>query len=221
MTAVSLFAGIGGFDLALERNGVKVVASVEIDKKAQDVLRKQFPESTIFGDITGVTGEQFLQQDLNLETESSLADFLAKTFSLLASEQGYPENAVDYSGKSADSLTKRERKLLSSKTCRVYFQAITEQTWPQSLKRWSNAGIASHGGCLMLNTLEFPSDAKESLLSDVLETQGDHLKKYSLSAKAAEGILRRANRREKTLPAQLQKALEHTANHLSDNSAKE
>jgi DNA (cytosine-5)-methyltransferase 1 len=57
-TAVSLFAGIGGFDLALERQGVKVVASVEIDKKAQDVLRKHFPNSTIFGDITGVTGEQ-------------------------------------------------------------------------------------------------------------------------------------------------------------------
>jgi DNA (cytosine-5)-methyltransferase 1 len=57
-TAVSLFAGIGGFDLALERQGVKVVASVEIDKKAQDVLRRHFPNSTIFGDITGVTGEQ-------------------------------------------------------------------------------------------------------------------------------------------------------------------
>ena len=29
LTAVSLFAGVGGFDLALERNGVKVVASFE------------------------------------------------------------------------------------------------------------------------------------------------------------------------------------------------
>ena len=60
ITAVSLFAGVGGFDLALERNGVKVVASVEIDKKAQDVLRRHFPESTIFGDISGVTGEQLI-----------------------------------------------------------------------------------------------------------------------------------------------------------------
>ena len=58
ITAVSLFAGVGGFDLALERAGVKVVASVEIDKKAQEVLKKHFPNSTIFGDITGVTGEQ-------------------------------------------------------------------------------------------------------------------------------------------------------------------
>lgn len=60
LTAVSLFAGVGGFDLALQRAGVKVVASVEWDKKAQDVLRRHFPESTILGDISGVTGEQLI-----------------------------------------------------------------------------------------------------------------------------------------------------------------
>jgi len=57
-TAVSLFAGVGGFDLALERAGIRVVASVEWDKKAQEVLKKHFPKSEIFGDIQGVTGEQ-------------------------------------------------------------------------------------------------------------------------------------------------------------------
>ena len=65
ITAVSLFAGVGGFDLALERNGVKVVASVEIDKKCQDVLAKHFPQSKIFGDIQGVTGEQLIQSGFN------------------------------------------------------------------------------------------------------------------------------------------------------------
>ena len=59
-TAVSLFAGVGGFDLALERAGVKVVASVEIDKKASAILAKHFPDSKLFGDITGVTGEQLI-----------------------------------------------------------------------------------------------------------------------------------------------------------------
>ena len=60
MKAVSLFAGVGGFDLALENNGVEVVASVEIDNKAQEVLRRRFPNSTIFGDITEVKGEQLI-----------------------------------------------------------------------------------------------------------------------------------------------------------------
>ena len=60
-TAVSLFAGIGGFDLALERAGVKVVASVEWDQKAQDVLRRRFPTTEILGDIQEVTGEQLIR----------------------------------------------------------------------------------------------------------------------------------------------------------------
>ena len=60
-TAVSLFAGVGGFDLALERAGITVVASVEWDKNAQNVLKRRFPNSTIFGDIQGVTGEQLIQ----------------------------------------------------------------------------------------------------------------------------------------------------------------
>jgi DNA (cytosine-5)-methyltransferase 1 len=58
--AVSLFAGIGGFDLALERNGIEVVASVEWDKHAQSVLKNRFPNSQIFGNIQEVTGEQLI-----------------------------------------------------------------------------------------------------------------------------------------------------------------
>ncbi len=57
-TAVSLFAGVGGFDLALERNGVEVVAAVEIDKKAREVLGKHFPKTKLFSDVKEVTGEQ-------------------------------------------------------------------------------------------------------------------------------------------------------------------
>ena len=64
-TAVSLFAGVGGFDLALERQGVKVVASVEIDKKASAVLANHFPDSQLFGDIQEVTGEQLIQAGFN------------------------------------------------------------------------------------------------------------------------------------------------------------
>jgi len=58
LTAVSLFAGIGGFDLALQNAGVKVTASVEIDNKCRDVLAKHFPETKLFSDIKDVTGEQ-------------------------------------------------------------------------------------------------------------------------------------------------------------------
>ena len=58
LTAVSLFAGVGGFDLAMERNGIEVVATVEIDKSARGVLEKRFPNSKHFTDVKEITGEQ-------------------------------------------------------------------------------------------------------------------------------------------------------------------
>jgi DNA (cytosine-5)-methyltransferase 1 len=58
MKAVSLFAGVGGFDLALTRAGVEVVAAVEIDKHARSVLAKQFPETPLLEDVCNVTGDE-------------------------------------------------------------------------------------------------------------------------------------------------------------------
>jgi DNA (cytosine-5)-methyltransferase 1 len=58
LTAVSLFAGIGGFDLALHRAGVKVAAAVEIDPACRAVLARHFPSTTLLGDVSEVTGDQ-------------------------------------------------------------------------------------------------------------------------------------------------------------------
>jgi DNA (cytosine-5)-methyltransferase 1 len=57
LTAVSLFAGVGGFDLAMERNGINVVATVEIDKAARGVLQHRFPNNKHFDDVTKVRGD--------------------------------------------------------------------------------------------------------------------------------------------------------------------
>jgi len=65
LTGVSLFAGVGGFDLAMERSGVKVVASVEIDKKCQEVLAHRFPNSKIFDDVTTVKGSDLIGSGFN------------------------------------------------------------------------------------------------------------------------------------------------------------
>jgi hypothetical protein len=78
----------------------------------------------------------------------------------------------------------------------------------QSLERFQNSGMAVHGEFLTLNTLEFPNDAVESSLLDVLET-GEVPQRFFLSPVACQGILRRAAKRNRTLPPSLQQALEH------------
>ena len=52
MRFVSLFAGVGGFDLGLTRSGHQCVGQVEIDKHARSVLDLQFPEIPKHNDVT-------------------------------------------------------------------------------------------------------------------------------------------------------------------------
>ena len=52
MTFGSLFAGIGGLDLGLERAGMTCKWQVEIDEYAQKVLQKHWPDVVRWGDIT-------------------------------------------------------------------------------------------------------------------------------------------------------------------------
>ena len=55
LTVGSLFTGVGGFDLAAERAGMKVLWQSEIDKSASTVLTHRFPTVPNLGDIHGIT----------------------------------------------------------------------------------------------------------------------------------------------------------------------
>ena len=45
MIGMTLFSGIGGFEIALEQAGIEVDSMCEIDKNAQSVLKRHFPNS--------------------------------------------------------------------------------------------------------------------------------------------------------------------------------
>ena len=130
----------------------------------------------------------------------------------------------------------------SGKTCRARFQAIRDgtsskfcehssarraETTLMCLSLHGQAGQTSlfgetpdvswetvtrlPGACWTPNTGACPKDAKESSLSAIL--QADAPEKYSLSARACLGILKRAEKRGKKIPALLWEALVETVEH--------
>jgi len=99
---------------------------------------------------------------------------------------------------------------LSSRMSPAFSVRTKERTWRQSLGSWPTSGMGGPTECLTLNTSEYPSGAVASSLSDVLET-GELPPRFSLSPKAAAGILRRAERRERDLPTPLLHALQAVA----------
>lgn len=54
LTVGSLFSGIGGFDLGLEKAGLKVIWQSEIEPYSCSVLKKHWPDVPNIGDITKV-----------------------------------------------------------------------------------------------------------------------------------------------------------------------
>lgn len=59
VTALSVFSGIGGFDLAAQMAGIKTVAMVEIEPFCQKVLAKNFPGVPVYNDVTTINGRTF------------------------------------------------------------------------------------------------------------------------------------------------------------------
>lgn len=93
----------------------------------------------------------------------------------------------------------------------AFYPSLEDRISPESSWTFQNSGMAWHGESETPNFSEFRSDEGGSLssqrtsLADVLEPSV--ARKYYLSAKAAAGILRRAERRGKELPEALAQAL--------------
>ena len=104
-------------------------------------------------------------------------------------------------------LTWLGRAGLSGKTSPASCHPLADGTLAVSSGRWASSGMGGATECLTLSSSECPSDAVASSLSGILEI-GDLPPRYFLSRRACEGILRRAAKRGRALPAPLRQALE-------------
>jgi len=62
LKVLSLFSGVGGFDLGLERASMQTVYQCEIDKNCRAILDKHWPLVPKWDDITTLTGQEILSK---------------------------------------------------------------------------------------------------------------------------------------------------------------
>lgn len=60
MNVLSLFSGVGGFDLGLEQAGMITIYQCEWDKHATNILNRHWPHVPKWGDITTLTAQEIL-----------------------------------------------------------------------------------------------------------------------------------------------------------------
>lgn len=61
MNVLSLFSGVGGFDLGLENAGMKTIYQCEWDKHATSILERHWPTVPRWGDISTLTAKEILR----------------------------------------------------------------------------------------------------------------------------------------------------------------
>jgi len=111
-----------------------------------------------------------------------------------------------------------------SRTCQGYSVAMPVEIWRRSSPRLLTSGMASRGGLWTRDTAESLNGAEgcsSSACECVMTTLTDILQpsvpqRYSLSPRAAAGILRRAARRGRDLPPHLEQALRSQADLPDD-----
>ena len=129
-----------------------------------------------------------------------------KTYPSQEREQDLQENEPASSGTHSLSRRMSKRDGSSWRTSPDCSHQIRDAISEQSSLHWPTQGfLTSNGKCWIRSSSESPNVAVESSLSQVLLTQVDD--RYLLSPKAASGILRRSERRGRTLPEPLKEAL--------------
>jgi DNA (cytosine-5)-methyltransferase 1 len=116
MTFGSLFAGIGGMDLGLERSGMSCQWQVEIDAYARRVLAKHWPGARQWGNIKtfipDTTGERLGAWGpgrIAARRQRRARSAFAAQWSVDLIAGGFPCQDISYAGKGAGLAGKRSR----------------------------------------------------------------------------------------------------------------
>lgn len=230
ITLGSLFDGIGGWQLAAVKNGVKPLWSSEIDPFPASVTKAHFPDTIQLGDVTKIDGAEIAPVDI------ICAGSPCQDLSIAGKRAGLEGDRSNLFYQAMRIVREMREKtngvypkffvwenVLGTFTSnnRHDFQVVLEQIGQTDIPmpasgRWARAGMVRSKGCgIAWRTLDaqfwgVPQHRERIfLVAGFREWGGTY--RYSLSQKACQGILRRAKERGKKLPETLVNVLRKQA----------
>ena len=135
----------------------------------------------------------------SIKGQMSIFDFLDQD---IWSGKMCQERSAQTKGKISEPSLKKRQKLQTKMP--LFLNLQKDKNGHQVDASWEMGGVLL-GEYMMRSFGEFPNEERESLLSQILEDTPHP--KYFLSARACQGILRRAEKRGKELPPILKEAL--------------
>ena len=153
MKHISLFSGIGGFDLAAELLGWENVAHCEIETEKRETLKRHFPKADSYGDIKEFNGKRYRNtidvisggfpcQDISIAQQSKKI-----TGGVKASKVNVP----DYGSITLELLGRLDLKSSSLKTAQC---SLVEDS-KLSFATFTSSGMMLNGDCFMLPSSDF------------------------------------------------------------------
>lgn len=229
MRYLSFCSGVEAASLAWMPLGWEAVAFSEIETFPCAVLKERFPDVPNLGDCTKIHYDKNTEE-LYVSGADGIVSRRINAGRIDLCVGGFPCQSFSVAGKrtglkgTSGLILEYFRLLKEIEPQWFVYENVPECYLPKkeeilelSSMDFGNAGIMSHGECWTLNTCEWTDTLVPFLredgvcsLSDILET-GDIPLKYYLSRDACTGMLRRAERRGKKLPAVLEEALRRQA----------
>jgi DNA (cytosine-5)-methyltransferase 1 len=160
---IDLFAGIGGFRMALDNLGGSCVFTSEIDAKAQETYRMNY-DGEIHGDIRTITG---------VDRIPAFIDFAIDDHDILAA--GFPCQPFSLAGVSARTFLGREHGLLDKAQGTLFHDIakITKIKRPKALILENVSNLVNHDKGKTFDTIRkiITDDLGYSFHFDVINSQ--------------------------------------------------
>jgi hypothetical protein len=198
---LSVCSGIEAATVAWHSLGWKAVAYSEIEKFPSEVLAHHYPNTPNVGDMT-----KFKEWNFESNVDVLVGGTPCQSFSVAGLRKGLDDPRGNLMLTYLAIARQYSPRWLVWENVPACYPVTEDSTLPHYFEGWGNSGMGLPTEFLTLNTLEWHSAAAVCSLSDTLET-GELPQRFFLSATACKGILRRAEKRGKTLPSALHEAL--------------